>query len=211
MNAKAVFILFLVVLLVVVGILAAVIIHERRHQPTPSVLIPTPTSAPSTEVGPGPDKFWHHGDVLLPNPELSPGKVRTTDADEVCHEKAKDFRGDTLEQIYREYGVTPHQGICLDTRRMTKGGHGKPPHIVVESCEVDHIVSLELGGADDPANLFIQPYNPANGVPGAHAKDRLENWLHQQVCKHGMPLVDAQKAIRTDWYQAYLNAHLGDQ
>jgi hypothetical protein len=66
--------------------------------------------------------------------------------------------------------------------------------------EIDHLISLELGGSNDPANLWPQPYQPK---PGAREKDRLENWLHRQVCDGVMSLVDAQQAIAEDWYSAY--------
>lgn len=39
--------------------------------------------------------------------------------------------------------------------------------------EIDHIVSLELGGADEEANLFPQSYKTFQW--NAHTKDRLEN------------------------------------
>jgi hypothetical protein len=70
-----------------------------------------------------------------------------------------------------------------------------------DKVEIDHLISLELGGTNDPANLWPQPYFPR---PGAKEKDVVENWLHRQVCTNAMPLADAQHAIATDWYQVYL-------
>lgn len=106
-------------------------------------------------------------------------------------------------RVYAKYGEAPHQNDCADTTRITREGRE-----VVEACEIDHIVSLELGGADTEENLFPQPYNPPGGL-GAHAKDAVENYLHDQVCKHGMPVADAQRKIATDWYQVYIDARLG--
>jgi hypothetical protein len=197
----------LALLLGALAVVALVILKDRRSAKRAS---PPPATSPAPADAPN-DRYRRHGDVLLPNPDLSPGEARTDDAVAVCSEKAQDYR-ETSEalkkEVYEEYGVTPHQGVCADTTRMTKGGHGKPPHEVVESCEVDHIVSLELGGKDTKKNLFVQPYNPPNGVPGAHAKDRLENWLHGQVCHHGLPLPEAQRMLRDDWYQSYIDAGL---
>jgi hypothetical protein len=68
-------------------------------------------------------------------------------------------------------------------------------------CEVDHLISLELGGSNDIKNLWPEPYLPR---PGARQKDVLENWLHKQVCSGKMPLSDAQRMIATDWYAPYL-------
>jgi hypothetical protein len=158
-----------------------------------------------TEIGSGPGVYYHHGKVLLPNPRISPGEVRTTDLSVVCGESAQDFRNTSeslKKQVYAAYDTAPHKGVCEDATRRTKKGKD-----ISEGCEVDHIISLELGGADTKENLFPQPYNPPSGF-GAHAKDRVENYLHEQVCKHGMSLPEAQKKIATDWYQVYLDAHL---
>lgn len=69
--------------------------------------------------------------------------------------------------------------------------------------ELDHLISLELGGAaSDPRNLFPEPHEVAGGW-GSYAKDRLENRLHELVCSGRLPLAEAQAAIRTDWIAAY--------
>ena len=66
--------------------------------------------------------------------------------------------------------------------------------------ELDHLVSLELGGAPaDVANLWPEAWNDQPGVLGAHSKDKVENFLHEQVCRGAMRLADAQRAIATDW------------
>jgi hypothetical protein len=81
--------------------------------------------------------------------------------------------------------------------------------------ELDHLISLELGGAPaDPANLWPEPYERPNRMHGAVAgttvgsesKDRLENSLHDAVCSGRMPLAAAQHAIATNWYQAWVQA-----
>lgn len=68
--------------------------------------------------------------------------------------------------------------------------------------ELDHLIPLELGGCPDcRENLWLEPYDPQ---PGARQKDRVENFLHREVCSGAMPLEDAQKAIATDWYKIYI-------
>lgn len=169
--------------------------YRRAHKPQPPV---------PSEIGEGPGAYWHHGDVLLPNPALSPGAVRTTAVQEVCGVSTKELRETTesmKRRAYAKYGVTPHEGVCMDVTRRTRRGTE-----VTESCEVDHIISLELGGADTEENLFPQPYDPPNGI-GAHSKDWVENYLHRQVCDHGYSLPQAQKEISTDWYKIYLEHH----
>ncbi len=65
--------------------------------------------------------------------------------------------------------------------------------------EVDHHISLELGGTNDIANLWPEP--AADPSPGFHEKDTVENLLHTQVCAGKMSLNEAQREIATDWLQ----------
>lgn len=62
--------------------------------------------------------------------------------------------------------------------------------------EVDHLIPLELGGDNVIANLWAEPAEPR---PGFHEKDKVEDYLHAQVCKHGMSLAQAQREIATNW------------
>ena len=67
--------------------------------------------------------------------------------------------------------------------------------------ELDHFIPLELGGS--PAsilNLFPEPYaNPY----GATEKDKVENYLHKQVCNGALTLQTAQEEIRSNWTKVY--------
>ena len=67
--------------------------------------------------------------------------------------------------------------------------------------EVDHLVSRELGGADDVRNLWPESYvtQPWN----AHLKDRLENHLHELLCAKQITLEEARKEITYDWTKTY--------
>jgi hypothetical protein len=66
--------------------------------------------------------------------------------------------------------------------------------------EVDHLVPLELGGSNDIANLWPEAAAPP---PGFHQKDQVENYLHDQVCSGSMNLLDAQRAIATNWLDVF--------
>lgn len=66
--------------------------------------------------------------------------------------------------------------------------------------EVDHLVSLELGGSNELANLWPEA---AQAVVGFRQKDRLENSLHREVCAGRLSLVAAQRQIATNWVAAY--------
>lgn len=63
--------------------------------------------------------------------------------------------------------------------------------------ELDHLISLELGGANSIANLWPQP------IAEARKKDVLENFLHRAVCTGAIDLKDAQHDIATNWPAAY--------
>src|SRR5690348_3493353 len=82
-------------------------------------------------------------------------------------------------QVYAEYGIAHH---------------------VAGQYEVDHLVSLELGGSNEIANLWPEAASPK---PGFHEKDMVENYLHNQVCSGAISLKDAQIEIATNWLQAY--------
>ena len=115
----------------------------------------------------------------LPDPACTPGAVMTTDIDVVCHRSTKERRRVSSEVhrlAFTEYGFTYPQ---------PRG-----------AFEVDHLIPLELGGDNTISNLWAEAAEPA---PGFHQKDKVENYLHRQVCAGAMTLVDAQRQIATDW------------
>lgn len=123
--------------------------------------------------------------ALLPDPAATPGLVRPDATKEsVCHGgSTKQFRKTTEEmkaQVYALYGAKKRLLRC---------------------CEADHLVPLELGGADDVRNLWPQPYTPR---PGAHEKDAVEDHLHALVCAGKMDLAEAQRAIATNWLDVWM-------
>ena len=78
--------------------------------------------------------------------------------------------------------------------------YGLKPGHYGKALEIDHIVSLELGGSNDIANLFPEKLN---AQPGYRVKDRLENRLHALVCAGRYNLRSTQAAIARDWQQLY--------
>ncbi len=76
-----------------------------------------------------------------------------------------------------------------------------------QTCELDHLISLELGGADTLDNIW-----PQCGPPGVSLsqrffkeKDGVENYLAKMVKTSQMDLGEVQRGIATDWTQ-YLDA-----
>jgi hypothetical protein len=70
---------------------------------------------------------------------------------------------------------------------------------------VDHLISLELGGADVAENLWPQSYDTVTW--NAHTKDKLEDRLHALVCAGRLPLEQAQRDIATDWIAGLPEVH----
>jgi hypothetical protein len=70
-------------------------------------------------------------------------------------------------------------------------------------CELDHLISLELGGADTLDNIWPQcgPSDVALAQRFFKEKDTVENFLAMQVRAGRMDLIDAQRGIATDWTQ----------
>jgi hypothetical protein len=133
--------------------------------------------------------------VAEPDRRLTPGAVfPAATTVQICRpgyaRSRRDVPASLARQVYRAYG---------DVRgRFT----------------LDHLVPLELGGANvgrDPrtgrvvatANLWPEP---STGTGGATVKDRLENYLHRQVCAGRVGLRTAQSEIADDWYGAWLAA-----
>ena len=78
--------------------------------------------------------------------------------------------------------------------------YGIPAGLHGATLEIDHIVSLEIGGSNDIANLFPEKAKPSPGYP---VKDKLENRLHAMVCANQMTLRAAQQQIAANWQALY--------
>jgi hypothetical protein len=123
----------------------------------------------------------------LPQAKLTPGVAGKSTTVQLCNKQfhTRDVRLVTApmkRQVFSSYKIN-----CS-------------PAPGVQSCsayEVDHLISLELGGANDVKNLWPQP------IAEARHKDVLENWLHAQVCAGALTLKDAQHRIATNWVAEY--------
>jgi hypothetical protein len=78
--------------------------------------------------------------------------------------------------------------------------YGMTPRPYGRTIEIDHIVSLWLGGSNDIANLYPEP---GSGPASYHMKDRLEYKLHGLVCSGAMTLRAAQAGIASNWQALY--------
>ena len=120
---------------------------------------------------------------VRPDPACTPGDVVAVSKEELCQPGyatgVRNVTESEKEMVYAEYGIASH----------SPGEY-----------EVDHFVSLELGGSNDISNLWPEPAAPK---PGFHEKDKVENYLHDQVCTGAMTLQEAQIKIATSWLDVY--------
>ena len=125
-------------------------------------------------------------DGALPDKNCTPGVVReATTANDICTsgftKTIRNVPESEKKKVYLEYNMTPNKSPC--------------------PCEVDHFISLVIGGDNTIKNLWPQPYS---GQFGAREKDKLENYYHRQICDKKITQEQAIKEIREDWTKYYL-------
>ena len=165
---------------------AALALSACAGTPAPTQPPPHPAHRPAPPGGPSAAQIPPHA---LPDPGLTPGAASAAGSDQICRpgyaRSVRNVPWSVRRQVFRSYGLAGnHTGWC-------RGPGG---------CELDHLISLELGGSNAPDNLWPEPYD---GPWNAHIKDRLENRLHRLVCTGHLALSEAQRAIATDWIAAY--------
>lgn len=132
-------------------------------------------------------------DLTLPDPNLTPGVAVKISVKKLCSTKwGKDTRHVTAAmkaEVFARYDLTGNDDPSC---KPDKSGR---------CFEIDHLISRELGGADDIDNLWPQPYF---GEPwNAARKDRVENRLHKEVCAGRISLKKAQQEITSDYRIPY--------
>ncbi len=185
----------LVVVLLIVILFGCVVWNRRHHEALPGSL-PKISGIRKPAIIDGklvlPPRIKDHDCVIqdaLPDPECTPGAVDpNVTPEQVCaagySEAVHDEVSEALkEQVYRAYNIP-------------KGERGK--------WQVDHFISVGVGGADDISNLWIQRKDPR---PGYHEKDRLETILHNRICGVGrygpLTLAEAQLMEASNWVAAW--------
>lgn len=122
--------------------------------------------------------------VVMPNAAITPGEVLSTNVNEICisgyAKRTRDVSTATKNEVYAEYGITSH---------------------APNQYEIDHLIPLGIGGANDIRNLWPQPTDPR---PGRLEKDALEDELHNRICDRSLDIRTAQQAVATNWLAAYL-------
>jgi hypothetical protein len=175
----------IVPLLIAVAIVI-VVVWFVRTQTTPNNSQQTSTSK-TVRFGPS---------VIYPDPERTPGAVNPDISQDNIRETICNPRWST-RFIRPEAGYTNR----LKVEQIAEYGYSDSR---VRDYEEDHFIPLELGGnPTDPKNLWPEPFDTSVADGGAHAKDRVENYLHAEVCSGSLTLEQAQHEITEDWYRVY--------
>jgi hypothetical protein len=124
--------------------------------------------------------------LVAPNRSLTPGAVRPVTLSQICSSEDNDL--DPTVSPVTETAVLREYGVSVDPA-------------VARNYQIDYLVNPQLGGTNDIKNLWPQPYS--SGAWDAHAKDVLEQHLHQMVCDRTVDLATAQREIEVDWIAAY--------
>jgi hypothetical protein len=117
----------------------------------------------------------------LPDTRMTPGEAQTSDLGLICSSPIKVPRDVPISvkmQVFSNYHI---------------------PWANRHLYEVDHLIPLELGGANTISNLW-----PEFG-PIPNPKDGVEHRLHALVCTGKLTIEIAQHAIATNWKEAQIN------
>lgn len=115
----------------------------------------------------------------LPDSGCTPGAILATSSKVICvsgyTKRVRNVSVATKKAVFKEYGIdySKHSNF-----------------------EVDHLISLELGGSNDISNLWPESYKITES---ALKKDQFENYLHSQICSGKMKVADAQYQISHNW------------
>lgn len=119
-----------------------------------------------------------------PDPECTPGAIfEGARKEEICvpgySRSVRDVSSAKKESLYAAYGITSRSS---------------------GEYKIDHLISLQLGGSNEAANLFPKAAEPK---PGFHEKDGIENYLHAQLCAGTITLHESQVLISRHWLEVY--------
>ncbi len=121
---------------------------------------------------------------IVPDPTRTPGATLDVTAADICvpgySHKVRNVPVAVKREVYASYGV----------KRRAPGEY-----------EVDHLVSLGLGGSNSVRNLWPQSFRTLPWNAGV--KDALENELHRRVCAGTLDLATAQRVIASNWVIGY--------
>ena len=189
MKASRSFLLLLVTLVTLFGLGISMIWTSPPSlpapPPTPPPALVTLTATTSAVLGVKTQSIDCTSENALPDPECTPGAI---------------FANVTVEQLCMPGYTSTVRNVSKQTKDYVFMEYGLVERDPNMEYEVDHFISLALGGSNDLANLWPEPEEPR---PGFREKDVVENYLYREMCKGNISLPEAQTAIRTNWLEVY--------
>jgi Rieske Fe-S protein len=154
--------------------------HDVNGSPLPVTVVPNKGGPPIVIVGAEPPACFYGGtqDKPLPDKKCTPGVADVTI---------------TKSDICPHLGSNVIRSVSAATKKKVREEYGYDDTF---KGEIDHLISLELGGSNDIKNLWPQEGKIPNG------KDAIENRLHGEVCAGTISLVAAQREIAANWTTA---------
>ena len=126
---------------------------------------------------------YSHGEPLN-DLRVTPGVTFHVSVATICRSgystSVRDVPESEKSQVYAEYGIT---------------------HRTTGQYEIDHLISLELGGSNAIGNLWPELNDHPHGY--LNSKDILENRLHALLCTGKVSLRSAQTLIASNWVTTY--------
>jgi hypothetical protein len=180
------------VLVVLVALTAAGCGPANTSRPEATIRNPSPaasSTAPSNPASPlVPAGCAYRAGGELPDSRCTPGSVDPRVTPDNAHQ--------TICKPGYTATVRPPVGYTNPLKRDLLAAYGRAGDDP-RAYELDHLIPLALGGsAADVANLWPEPDATPN------PKDMVEHRLQREVCDGRLSLVDAQRAIVTDWWAA---------
>jgi hypothetical protein len=119
---------------------------------------------------------------VLPITTLTPGSIAPLTASQLCS------------------GQRPVNVVPVDVERRVLKAY-KMENVPAQDYEMDALITPELGGTSDAANVWPQRYG--GGVWNARVKDEIEDYLRDAVCRGDLELQTAQHDLANNWVAAY--------
>jgi hypothetical protein len=138
--------------------------------------------------------------ILLGLRSRAGGCRRGVEPDRRCSPGAYESMLTTAVICSSSFRTSTIRNVPQSEKFQVESEYGMQPGYYGHTIEIDHVVPLELGGSNVLANLFPEP---GAGRAGYHAKDGLENRLHDLVCSGTISLERARHGIAANWEALY--------
>ena len=175
-------------MIIVIFVALIAFVYFSKHTTPGNKGVLSDTTTASTPIGVRTKSSGCMANGALQDVACTPGAIiPTATKEQICvpgySKTVRNVPASEKSEVYAEYGIANH---------------------ISGQYEVDHLVSLELGGSNDISNLWPESADP---IPGFHQKDGLEDSLHAQVCNGSISLQQAQQQIATNWLSLYHTTH----